>query len=141
MYLKVCNVQSCTIPPPPHTHTHTPLGLLCCSSYIIIHFMSTKDSSLISTHPHPTHPNPPTHTHTHTHTFHPSQNELRESTQVVTEEEREHVMSGNFDQLLAEQERMDRERDNEVQWRLFILSIHACTHVIEEALTCTLASS
>ena len=53
--------------------------------------------------------------HSHTHTFHPSQNELRERTQVVTEEEREHVMSGNFDQLLAEQERMDRERDNEVQ--------------------------
>ncbi len=46
---------------------------------------------------------------------------------MVTEEEREHVMSGNFDQLLAEQERMDRERDNEVQWRLFILSRHACT--------------
>ena len=77
--------------------------------------MSTKDFSLISTHRHIQ-----THPHTHTHTFHPSQNELRERTQVVTEEEREHVMSGNFDQLLAEQEIMDRERDNEVQWRLFI---------------------
>ncbi|XP_064389719.1 uncharacterized protein LOC135337661 isoform X2 [Halichondria panicea] len=49
-------------------------------------------------------------------------NELRESTQVVTEEEREHVMSGNFDQLLAEQERMDRERDNELRRREEALS-------------------
>lgn len=33
----------------------------------------------------------------------------------MTQVEREHVMSGNFDQLLAEQERLDRERDAEVR--------------------------
>ena len=44
-----------------------------------------------------------------------SQSELRERLQVVTQVEREHVMSGNFDQLLAEQERLDRERDAEVR--------------------------
>ena len=48
--------------------------------------------------------------HTHTHT----QSEMFQRTQLVTEEEREHVMSGNYDNLMAEQERRDRERDNEV---------------------------
>ena len=43
------------------------------------------------------------------------QNELRKQKQVVTEAEREHAMSGNFQQLLNEQDRLDTERDNEVR--------------------------
>ena len=53
-------------------------------------------------------------TYTRTHTYTHTQSDLYQRTQLVTEEEREHVMSGNFDNLLAEQERRDRERDNEV---------------------------
>ena len=46
------------------------------------------------------------------------QNELRKQKQVVTEAEREHAMSGNFQQLLNEQDRLDTERDNEVRGAL-----------------------
>ncbi len=39
---------------------------------------------------------------------------------MQVQEEREHVMSGNFDQLHLGREWT--ERDNEVQWRLFVYS-------------------
>ena len=35
--------------------------------------------------------------------------------QVVTDLEREHVMSGNLDQLVEEQRRIDEEKDAEVR--------------------------
>ena len=45
--------------------------------------------------------------------------------QVVTDVEREHVMSGNLDQLVEEQRRIDKEKDAEVRgegvrvWRVW----------------------
>ena len=39
---------------------------------------------------------------------------LRRGQQVVTEQEREHVMSGNLGQLVDEQKRIDMEREAEV---------------------------
>ena len=45
--------------------------------------------------------------------------------QVVTDVEREHVMSGNLDQLVEEQRRIDEEKDAEVRgegvrvWRVW----------------------
>ena len=40
--------------------------------------------------------------------------EARRSRQVVTDAERDYAMSGNFDQLIEEQRRIDEERDAEV---------------------------
>ena len=40
--------------------------------------------------------------------------EARRSRQVVTDAERDYAMSGNFDQLVEEQRRIDEERDAEV---------------------------
>ena len=46
------------------------------------------------------------------------QSAVRKQQQVVTELEREHVMSGNLDQLVEEQRRIDAEKDAEVRgWR------------------------
>ena len=43
---------------------------------------------------------------------------MKKQQQVVTELEREHVMSGNLDQLVEEQRRIDAEKDAEVRgWR------------------------
>lgn len=44
------------------------------------------------------------------------QSEARRSRQVVTEVERDYVMSGKFDQLAEEQRRRDEERDAEVNY-------------------------
>ena len=40
--------------------------------------------------------------------------EARRSRQMVTDAERDYAMSGNFDQLVEEQRRIDEERDAEV---------------------------
>jgi len=46
------------------------------------------------------------------------QSAVKKQQQVVTELEREHVMSGNLDQLVEEQRRIDAEKDAEVRgWR------------------------
>lgn len=59
------------------------------------------------------------------------QKDLKRKSQMVTMEEREHVMSGNYQQLLDEQKRLDQEKANEVRghWNGGTICCHGNWHL------------